>query len=55
MPMQNADAAPTAGELASATRVRAQAKETLDRWTALKTKDLTALNTKRKAAGKAPL
>jgi hypothetical protein len=54
-PMQSADVAPTAGDLANATRVRAQAKEVLDRWNAVKTKNVAALNAKRKAAGKAPV
>jgi hypothetical protein len=52
MAMQNADAAPTAGDLAVAARARAQANGAMDRWNALKNKELAALNSKRRAAGK---
>ena len=54
MPMQNADALPTAADLAGATRARAQAREATARWTAMR-KELDALNAKRKSAGKAAI
>lgn len=51
MAMQDADVAPTASQVASADRARAQASTVRARWTALRTSGLVALNAKRKAAG----
>jgi hypothetical protein len=55
MSMQGADVAPTANNVATAARTRADAAAVLRRWTAMKTTGLAALNAKRKAAGQAPL
>jgi hypothetical protein len=55
MAMQDADVAPTAGELAAAERAKAQSAEVMAKWTALKTTGLGTLNARRKAAGQAPL
>jgi photosystem II stability/assembly factor-like uncharacterized protein len=51
MAMQRAEVAPTASQIAAATRARAQWAALLPRWTALRTSGLAALNAKRKAAG----
>ena len=42
---------PTAAQVASVARARTDAKAVLDRWTAIKTRDLAAFNAKRKASG----
>jgi hypothetical protein len=55
MAMQNADVAPTAGQVATVTRARAEGAEVMRRWNALKTSGLAALNAKRKAAGQAAI
>ncbi len=52
MAMQNADAQPTAGDLAGAARARAQAKDAMTKWNELRGKALDAVNAKRRAAGK---
>ena len=49
--MQEAELTPTAGQVAAVARARADAKAVMDRWTAIKTRDLAAFNAKRKAAG----
>ncbi|HET7373537.1 MAG TPA: hypothetical protein VFJ20_09125, partial [Gemmatimonadaceae bacterium] len=49
--MQEAEVTPTAAQVASVARARTDAKAVMDRWTAIKTRDLAALNAKRKAAG----
>jgi hypothetical protein len=51
MAMQDADVAPTAGEVAAATRARTEATEVLRKWTAVRTTGVAAFNAKRKAAG----
>jgi len=53
MAMQGADIAPTAGEIAAATRARAESNAAMRRWTAVRTTELAAFNAKRKAAGQA--
>jgi hypothetical protein len=55
MAMQDADAAPTASQVATADHARAQAKSATARWTELRTSGLAALNAKRKTAGQAPI
>jgi photosystem II stability/assembly factor-like uncharacterized protein len=55
MAMQDADAAPTASQVATADYARAQAKSATARWTELRTSGLAALNAKRKTAGQAPI
>jgi hypothetical protein len=50
MAMQGADVAPTASQVEACNRARATSAEVLRRWTALKA-EVTAVNTKRKAAG----
>jgi hypothetical protein len=55
MAMQDADAAPTASQVATADRARAQAKAAAMRWNQLRTSGLAALNAKRKAAGQTPI
>jgi photosystem II stability/assembly factor-like uncharacterized protein len=52
MAMQGADVAPTAGEIAAATRARAQSSAAMRQWTAIRA-ELAAFNAKRKAAGQA--
>jgi photosystem II stability/assembly factor-like uncharacterized protein len=52
MAMQQADVAPTAREIADCRRARATADAVMARWTALERRELSALNAKRKAAGK---
>jgi len=54
MAMQDADVAPTASQVATADRARAQAKIATAHWTQLRTSGLAALNAKRKRAGEAP-
>jgi hypothetical protein len=49
--MQEADVAPTASQVATADRARAQARAAESRWNALRTTGLSSLNAKRKAAG----
>jgi hypothetical protein len=49
--MQEAEAAPTAREVAAVTDARRQGTALMARWTKLTTVDLPALNAKRKAAG----
>jgi photosystem II stability/assembly factor-like uncharacterized protein len=51
MAMQEADVAPTASQVATADRARAQARAAESRWNALRTTGLSSLNAKRKAAG----
>jgi photosystem II stability/assembly factor-like uncharacterized protein len=51
MAMQSADVAPTAREVASCADARRNSTTVMAQWTKLKTIDLPALNTKRKAAG----
>jgi len=55
MAMQGADVAPTAGQMQTAAKARADARATVQAWTALKTTGLVGLNAKRKAAGQAPV
>jgi len=50
-PMQEADVTPTAAEVAAVTRARTDAKGVMDRWAAIKSRDLAAFNAKQKAAG----
>ena len=50
-PMQEADMTPTTGQVAAVARARADAKAVMDRWTAIRTRDLAAFNAKQKAAG----
>jgi hypothetical protein len=49
--MQGADVAPTAGQIATVTKARAEGADVMRRWNTLKTSGLAALNSKRKAAG----
>ncbi|MFI5256325.1 MAG: glycoside hydrolase [Gemmatimonadales bacterium] len=51
MAMQDADVAPTASQISAAERAREQARAATERWNALRTNGLAALNAKRKAAG----
>ena len=51
MSMQEAEAAPTAREVAAVTDARRESTALMARWTKLTTVDLPALNAKRKAAG----
>jgi hypothetical protein len=53
MSMQGADIAPTAAEIAACSRARARHEAIMSRWNALRTTELGALNSKRKAAGEA--
>jgi hypothetical protein len=55
MAMQGADVAPTAGQIATAAKARAEGAATLRSWTALRTTGLAALNAKRRAAGQPPV
>ncbi|HEX6599805.1 MAG TPA: hypothetical protein VF034_10825 [Gemmatimonadaceae bacterium] len=55
MAMQEADVAPTASQVATADRARAQARDAESRWNALRTSGLASLNAKRKAAGQPPI
>ena len=55
MSMQNADAAPTAREVAACAEARRQSADVMARWTKISTVDLAALNATRKAAGQAPI
>jgi len=55
MAMQDADAAPTASQVATADHARTQAKAATARWTELRTTGLAALNLKRKTAGQPPI
>jgi hypothetical protein len=51
MAMQGADVAPTAGQVASAAKARADGAPTIRAWTTLRTTGLAALNAKLRAAG----
>jgi hypothetical protein len=51
MAMQGADVAPTAGQVASAAKARADGAATIRAWTTLRTTGLAALNAKLRAAG----
>jgi hypothetical protein len=55
MSMQDAEAAPTAREVAAVTDARRQSTALMARWTRLMSVDLPALNAKRKAAGQPPI
>jgi hypothetical protein len=55
MAMQDAEVAPTARQVAACAAAAKQLDEVMKRWVALKTTRLSALNTKRKAAGLAPI
>jgi hypothetical protein len=49
--LQGADVAPTTVQLNAIAGARASASQTMAKWTAIKTADLSALNAKLKAAG----
>ena len=51
MAMQNADATPTANEVAACSAARSEARAVNAKWTALSTNGLASFNAKRKAAG----
>jgi photosystem II stability/assembly factor-like uncharacterized protein len=51
MAMQGADVAPTAGQLNTAAKARADVAAAMQKWNTLKTTGLGALNAKRRAAG----
>jgi len=51
MAMQDADVAPTAGQVAAAARARTEASGVMRKWTTIKTTGVAALNAKRRAAG----
>ena len=51
--MQGADVAPTARELVACDKARKEAREVVERWTALRTTGLAALNAKLRTAGQA--
>ncbi len=55
MPMQSADVAPTAADVAACDRARADAVAVMARWRALSTTGLAAFNAKRRAAGRSPI
>ncbi len=55
MSMQDAEAAPTAREVAAVTDAQRQSTALMARWTRLMSVDLPALNAKRKAAGQPPI
>jgi photosystem II stability/assembly factor-like uncharacterized protein len=55
MAMQGADVAPTAGQVASAAKARADGAATIRAWTTLRTTGLAALNAKLRAAGQPPV
>ena len=55
MAMQEADVAPTASQVATADRARAQASAAEARWNTLRTSGLSALNAKRQSAGQHPI
>jgi hypothetical protein len=55
MAMQSADVAPTASQLAAATKARAQHADVMKRWTTLEGSELAKLNAKRKSAGQPPI
>jgi len=55
MAMQGADVAPTARQVATAARARADAGAPMRAWTALKTSGLAAFNAKRQASGQPPV
>ena len=55
MAMQAADTAPTGREMNACANARRDSALVMSRWTKLKTVDLEAFNTKRKAAGQAPI
>jgi hypothetical protein len=55
MSMQDAEAAPTAREVAAVTDARRQSTALMARWTRLMSVDRPALNAKRKAAGQPPI
>jgi hypothetical protein len=55
MAMQRADVAPTAAQIAAASRARADAAAVMARWTTIKTTGLATFNNRRKAGGAAPL
>ncbi|HEX5971469.1 MAG TPA: hypothetical protein VFY85_06055 [Gemmatimonadaceae bacterium] len=55
MAMQDADVVPTASQVATADRARAQARAAESRWNTLRTSGLASLNAKRKAAGQPPI
>jgi len=54
MSMQQAEAAPTARELAAVAAARAQSVAAMQKWTSIQT-SVTALNVKRRAAGLPPI
>jgi hypothetical protein len=55
MAMQAADVAPTARQVAACDAARAEARDVLARWTALRTTELDAFNARRRAAGLPPV
>ncbi|MEA3246333.1 MAG: glycoside hydrolase, partial [Gemmatimonadota bacterium] len=55
MQMAEAEAAPTANNVAACTRAREASRSAMARWTQLSTAGLTQLNARRKAAGLAPV
>jgi photosystem II stability/assembly factor-like uncharacterized protein len=55
MAMQGADVAPTARQVATAARARADAGAPMRAWTALKTSGLAAFNAKRQTSGQPPV
>ncbi len=55
MAMQQAEVAPTAGQLAACDRARIESREVLGKWEALKGAGLSKLNASRRAAGLAPI
>jgi hypothetical protein len=55
MAMQGADVAPTARQVATAARARADAGAPMRAWAALKTSGLAAFNAKRQTSGQPPV
>ncbi|HUQ82266.1 MAG TPA: hypothetical protein VM076_14035, partial [Gemmatimonadaceae bacterium] len=55
MALQGADVAPTAGQVATAAKARADAVAPMRAWTALKTSGLAELNARRQASGQPPV
>jgi hypothetical protein len=51
MATQNAEVAPTADQVAAATKARVEASDVLRQWNQIKTAGVASFNTKRKAAG----
>ncbi|HEY9225306.1 MAG TPA: hypothetical protein VIP11_01580 [Gemmatimonadaceae bacterium] len=51
MAMQDADVAPTLGQVATANKARAEQADVMRRWNSLKTSGLASLNAKRKVSG----